>query len=77
MEIKILGGGCPKCTILYNNVLSACRELGIEPVVEKVEDLEKIASYGVLSTPALIINEKVVGTGKLNYRTVKEMIQNV
>jgi len=77
MNIKILGGGCPNCTILYNNVLSACRELGVEAVVEKVQDFEKIAAYGVLSTPALLINEKVVGTGKMKYRTVKELIENV
>jgi small redox-active disulfide protein 2 len=77
MNIKILGGGCPKCKVLYNNVQSACRELKIEAQVEKVEDFEKISLYGVLSTPALVINEKVVGTGKLNYRAVKEIIENV
>ncbi|MBN2604243.1 MAG: thioredoxin family protein [Bacilli bacterium] len=77
MNIKILGGGCPKCIILYNNVQSACRELEIEATIEKVQDFEEISLYGVLSTPALVINEKVVGTGNLNYRTVKQIIENV
>jgi len=76
MNIKILGGGCPNCKMLFNNASSACRELEIEAIIEKVEDYEMIAKYGVLSTPALVINEKVVGSGKMNYRKVKELIQN-
>lgn len=76
MNIKILGGGCPNCKILYNNAASACRELKIDVVIEKIQDFEKISEFGVLSTPALVINEKVVGQGKMNYRKVKELIEN-
>jgi small redox-active disulfide protein 2 len=75
MNIKILGGGCPKCKVLYNNVMSACRELKIEAVVEKVEDMEKIMTFGVMSTPALVINDQVVGTGQIKYAKIKELIE--
>jgi len=76
MEIKILGGGCPNCTILYNNVKSACRELEIEANIMKIQDYADIAKYGVMSTPALVINEKVVGIGKLNYKKVRRLIDD-
>ena len=76
MEIKILGGGCPNCTILYNNVKSACRELEIDANVTKIQDFADIAKYGVMSTPALVINEKVVGAGRLNYKMVRRLIKD-
>ena len=76
MNIKILGGGCPNCVLLYNNVSSACRELEIEAVIEKITEYEDISEYGVMSTPALVINEKVVGLGKMNYKKVKDLIKN-
>lgn len=75
MNIKILGGGCPKCKVLYNNVKSACRELEIDAEVEKVEDMKDITAYGVMSTPALVINEVVVATGQIKYKKVKELVQ--
>lgn len=74
--IKILGGGCPNCTILYNNVLSAIRELKIEASISKIQEYEEILKYGVMSTPALVINEKVVGIGKLKYKKVRSLIEN-
>ena len=76
MNIKILGGGCAKCKVLYNNASSAVRELGIEAEIIKVEDFAEITKYNVMSTPALVINEKVVGLGNLKYKKVKELIQN-
>lgn len=76
MNIKILGGGCPKCILLYNNVASACRELEIDAMIEKVTEYEDISKFGVMSTPALVINEKVVGIGRLKYKKVKELIKN-
>ena len=75
MQIKILGGGCANCTVLYNNVSSACRELEIEAEIIKVQDYVDIMKYGVMSTPALVINEKVVGLGKLKYKKVLELIK--
>ncbi len=75
-NIKILGGGCPNCTLLYNNVMSALRELKIEAEVEKIQDFVQISEYGVMSTPALVINEKVVGIGKMKYKKVKGLVEN-
>lgn len=65
MVIKILGSGCAKCKHLYNNVVAAVSESGIEAVVEKVEDLNKIIEYGVMMTPALVIDEEVRSVGKV------------
>lgn len=76
MNIKILGAGCPNCVILYNNVSSACRELKIEAIIEKVTDFQNISEYGVMSTPALVIDEKVVAIGRIKYKKVKELISN-
>ena len=76
MNIKILGGGCPNCILLYNSAVAACRELEIDAVIEKVVEYEKISEYGVMSTPALVINEKVVGIGRMKYKKVKELIKN-
>lgn len=76
MNIKILGSGCPNCILLYNSVVSACRELGIDAIIEKVTEYKDISKYGVMSTPALVIDEKVVGIGRLKYKKVKEYIKN-
>lgn len=76
MNIKILGGGCPNCILLYNNAASACRELEIDAIIEKVTEYDKISEYGVMSTPALVVDEKVVGIGRLKYKKVKELINN-
>ncbi len=76
MEIKILGGGCPNCKVLYNNVSSACRELGIDAEIIKVQEYVDIMKYDVMTTPALVINEKVVGLGKLKYKKVLELIKS-
>lgn len=65
MIIKVLGTGCKKCTQLKQNVEKVIEELKIDASVEKVEDIQKIISYGVMGTPALVIDEEVVSTGKL------------
>lgn len=65
MEIKVLGTGCPKCKTLEKSTNEAIRELGIEAEVTKEEDLLKIMAYGVMRTPGLVIDEKVVASGKL------------
>lgn len=61
--IKILGTGCPKCKTLFKNVNNAVQNKGINANVEKIEDLEEIMKYNVLSTPALVIDEKIVLKG--------------
>ena len=65
MEIKVLGTGCAKCKKLEKLTRDAVEELGIEATIEKVEDIYKIMQYGVMQTPGLVINNKVVLSGKL------------
>ncbi|MDD2382136.1 MAG: thioredoxin family protein [Mariniphaga sp.] len=65
MEIKVLGTGCPKCKTLEKAANEAVNELGVDARVTKEEDIMKIMGYGVMRTPGLVINEKVVASGKL------------
>jgi small redox-active disulfide protein 2 len=65
MEIKVLGTGCPKCKSLEKATREAVADLGIEATVTKEEDIMNIMAYGVLSTPGLVIDEKVVMSGRL------------
>ncbi len=65
MIIKILGTGCPKCKKLEETARQAVSELGVEATFEKVTDLNDIMDYGVMMTPALVIDEKVVASGKV------------
>jgi small redox-active disulfide protein 2 len=75
MEIKILGTGCANCKALYKNVEQAVKEMQIDAKVIEEQDLEKIMSYNIMSTPGLVIDEKVVAAGKkLNVSQVKELI---
>lgn len=73
---KVLGSGCKKCNILEEHVQQACIDEGIDVTIEHERDFSKIAAYGVMSTPALVLNEKVVASGKvLSVNEVKEIIQ--
>jgi len=65
MEIKILGTGCPKCKKLTEATEQAAKELGLNYNLEKVTDLEKIMSYSVMSTPALVVDGVVKVTGRV------------
>ena len=65
MDIKIIGSGCPDCSRLYDNTISALAELGIEAEVEKIGDLIEIVKLGVLSAPSLMIDGKLVVSGKV------------
>lgn len=65
MHIKILGMGCPKCRQLEANVRAVLEENGIEATVEKVEDIKAIMDYGILGTPGLVLDEKVISAGKV------------
>lgn len=65
MILKVLGTGCAKCKKLEENALKAVSDSGIDAAVEKVTDLSQIMAYGVMMTPALVIDEKVVSSGKL------------
>ncbi|MCU0378720.1 MAG: thioredoxin family protein [Bacteroidales bacterium] len=65
MEIKILGPGCPKCKTLEKLTREVVEQNGIEATVTKVEDIVAIMNYGVMTTPALVIDEKVVLKGRV------------
>lgn len=65
MIIKILGTGCAKCKKLEENARQAISEAGIDATIEKVTDLDKIMDYGVMMTPALVIDDNVLARGKL------------
>lgn len=65
LDIKILGTGCKKCNELEKNTKQALNNLDIHINVEHITDLSQIVKYGVMLTPALVINEKVVSTGKV------------
>ncbi|ADO84392.1 thioredoxin family protein [Ilyobacter polytropus] len=76
MDIKILGTGCKKCNTLTNNVKEAISETTVEASIEKVEDMKDIMGYGVMSTPAVVIDGKVVSTGRvLSVDEVKKLIK--
>ncbi len=64
MKIKVLGTGCFKCKKLYKDVEEIISELCLDANLEKIEDVEKIMKYGIMSVPALVINEKFVFAGK-------------
>ena len=75
MEIKILGTGCTKCKALEKATINVLAELDIAANVSKVEDIMQIMNYGVISTPALVIDEKVVIKGRLpSEKEIKEIL---
>ncbi|MEA4871779.1 MAG: thioredoxin family protein [Synergistaceae bacterium] len=75
MKVQILGTGCPKCKKLAELTDQAAKELGFEFEIEKVTEVAKIMDFGVMSTPALAIDGKVVLAGHLPaYEKIKEML---
>ena len=76
--VKVLGSGCAKCNALEQAVREALEELGMETTIDHVTDFSRIAAYGVMSTPALVVDGKVVSYGKvLKKDEVKALIQKV
>jgi small redox-active disulfide protein 2 len=74
-NIKILGPGCPKCKALEKSTREAVDELGIEANISKVEDIAKIIEYGILSTPGLVVDEKIVISGRVpGIEEIKKLI---
>jgi small redox-active disulfide protein 2 len=65
MEIKILGPGCSRCKTLEKEVINTLAELNIVADVSKVEDIVKIMEYGIMHTPGLLINGKVIMSGRI------------
>jgi small redox-active disulfide protein 2 len=73
MIIKILGGGCANCSKLEENAKEAVKRLGIEVEFEKVKDPIQYSLYGIMKTPGLVINEKMVSYGRIT--SVEEIIK--
>ena len=65
MEIVILGPGCSNCVKLENNVREASKLFGFEHSISKISDYSKINDFGVMQTPALVVNNEVVSKGKV------------
>ena len=63
--IKVLGAGCKSCHELYENAKEAVKAMGLPVEVEYITDMQKVMEYGVMSMPAVVVNEKVVSTGKV------------
>lgn len=77
IKLKVLGGGCAKCNALEASALAALTELGVEARLEHVTDFAKIAAFGVMSTPALMLNGKLLSSGRvLSKDEAKELIKN-
>jgi small redox-active disulfide protein 2 len=76
MEIKILGSGCPNCKRLEKLAREAAAELGIEATFTKVQDFTKIMAYDITSTPALVVDEVVVVSGRVPHKDeIKALLQ--
>ncbi|MBS6942254.1 MAG: TM0996/MTH895 family glutaredoxin-like protein [Clostridiales bacterium] len=63
--IKVLGAGCKSCHEQYENAKQAVKDMGLSVEVEYITDMQKVMEYGVMSMPALVVNEKVVAMGKV------------
>lgn len=75
MEIKILGTGCPKCKTLEKIARDVVEKEHIQATIIKVEDIMAIMSYGIMSTPALVVNEKVEIRGRVpSYDEVRQVL---
>ena len=74
-KLQILGVGCPKCEKLKENAAAAVKEIGLECEIEKVTDLNKIASFGVMLTPGLVVDGDVKIVGRVaSVEEIKEML---
>ena len=74
-KIQILGTGCPKCKALTQNAETAAKELGLEYTLEKVTDIKEIMKFGVMMTPALVVDGQVKVVGKvLSPEQIKAML---
>lgn len=73
--IKVLGPGCPKCKTTYQNAVEAVVQLGADATVEKIEDIEEMMKYNVLTTPVLMVDEEIKIKGRVaSVGEIKELL---
>lgn len=72
-SVKVLGPGCTKCKNLEKNVRDAIAKLGGDYKIEKIEDFGEMAKYGLLSSPGLVVDEKLISAGKV--QSVEELVE--
>jgi small redox-active disulfide protein 2 len=73
--IKVLGPGCPKCKTTYQNAVEAVQQLGAAVTVEKIEDIEEMMKYNVLTTPVLMVDEEIKIKGRVaTVGEIKELL---
>jgi len=78
MEIKILGGGCPKCERLEAVTRKVVEELGIDATFTKVKSMAEIMSYDVMTTPALVVDEKVLSSGRVpEFAEIRSWLEDI
>lgn len=78
MEIKILGTGCPKCKTLEKLTRDVVEQNGIDAKITKVEDIMEIMKYGIMTTPALVVNEKVEIKGRVpSLDEIKQVLNKI
>ncbi|MCK9613453.1 MAG: thioredoxin family protein [Bacteroidales bacterium] len=76
MDIKVLGTGCPNCKTLEKSVKNTVEELNLDATVEKVEDIVQIMNYGIMRTPGLVIDGKVILSGRIpSTKELKEIFE--
>ena len=74
-NIKVLGPGCPKCKTTYNNVLEALKQTGIQADVTKIEDIEEMLKYNILTTPVLMIDDVIKVKGRVaDVNEIKQLL---
>jgi small redox-active disulfide protein 2 len=75
MNVKILGSGCPSCRSMYNDVTRIIDRNGWKVDVDYVQDIERIISYGVMVTPVMVIDEKVVMVGHRGHSKIEQALR--
>ncbi len=74
-NIKVLGSGCPKCKTTYNNVMEALKQTGIDADVTKIEDIQEMMKYNILTTPVLMIDDVSLVKGRVaSIAEIKELL---